>query len=84
MRLIGLGLALMTILSSQASLANEEPTVLELSQIQGVMEELNCRLKPEMVKKLDDGFIVKDVFCADGSYEVRLDADFKILSKVAE
>lgn len=84
MRLFGFGLALVTILSSEASLATEEPTVLELSQIQGVMEELNCRLKPEMVKKLDDGFLVEDVFCADGSYEVRLDADFKILSKVAE
>ncbi len=81
---MNLGLTLAIVLPATALLASEDLTVLELSQIQGVMEQLNCRLKPEMVIKLDDGYLIQDVFCADGSYEVRIDAEFNVLSKVAE
>jgi len=83
-RSFGLGLTFLVATSSTCALANEEITVMELSKIQGVMQEMHCRLKPELVVKLDDGFIVADVFCADGTYEVRLDADFKVISKRAE
>jgi len=83
-RSFGFGLISVATVISSSVFADEEMTVMELSKVQAVMQKMHCRLKPEMIVKLDNGFVITDVYCADGTYTVRLDADFKIISKQAE
>ena len=36
------------------------------------------------IEKADDGYELDDVFCADGQFDVRLDAEFNVIDRKAE
>jgi len=36
---------------------------------------------PADIEKEDDGYVLRDVFCADGQFEIRLDAMFRVIAK---
>ena len=64
--------------------ADDPLTGLEQSKIDAVLAELNCRVTSETIERQDDGFVLRDVFCADGQFEIRLDPEFEVVGKAPE
>lgn len=64
--------------------AQSEITVQERSQIDALLAKLNCRVKDEDIRKRDDEFVLDDVFCADGRFDIRLNSDFEVVGKIAQ
>lgn len=67
-----------------AIVAQDSVTVQELSRIEAVMAELNCRIDPGRVLKQGNEFVLNDVFCADGQFDIRLDGQFRVIAKRVE
>lgn len=54
------------------------------AKIQAALTEAQCEVDRRNVEKEDDGYELDDVFCADGQFDVDMDANFKITEKTAE
>lgn len=84
MRAVTLGSVFLVVSPLPLALANGELTGQEVSRINAVLAQMKCRVAPDAVTKQDDQYVLSDVFCADGQFDIRLDANFKLIAKRAE
>lgn len=67
------------------ALADDEATAEQLTKIDEVLAGLTCEVDPDNVEVEDDGgFDLDDVMCADGQYDIRLNADFTVRDRRKE
>lgn len=74
------GLALGAALPATAADLTDE----EVARIMAALAEIQCEMDEDEIEKEDDGYELDDVFCADGQFDMRLDADFNVIDKKAE
>ncbi len=49
-----------------------------------LLGEMQCEMDPRNIEADDGGYELDDVFCADGQYDIDLDADLKVTNKRKE
>lgn len=56
-----------------------------VERIQSMLAEMQCEMDPSDIEPEDDGgYELDDVFCADGQYDIDLDADLNVTEKRKE
>lgn len=56
---------------------DEKATAEQIAKIDEVLAAVSCEVDPDNIEVEDDGsFDLDDVICADGQYDVKLNADF--------
>ncbi|PIL20134.1 hypothetical protein P775_10725 [Puniceibacterium antarcticum] len=53
-------------------------------KITAMLAEMQCEVDAENIEVEDAGYELDDVFCADGQYDIDLDADLQVTSKRKE
>ncbi len=61
-----------------------EPTAEEIEKVLSVLEDMQCEMDEDEIDKEADGYELDDVFCADGQYDMQLNAAFEVVSKTKE
>ncbi len=56
----------------------------EIARITAALAEIQCEMDPDEIDKEDGSYALDDVFCADGQFDVKMDADFNVTEKNAE
>lgn len=70
--------------AADVSRADRNATAVETASVAEALREHGCVLSEEVEVKNNGIFEADDVMCEDGKYDVELDADFNILSKVKD
>lgn len=55
-----------------------------VAQIVQALADMQCQMDTADIDADADGYDLDDVFCADGQYDMRLDATFAVLEKTKE
>lgn len=56
-----------------------------VEQINAMLAEMQCEIDPANIEPEDDGgYELDDVFCADGQYDIDLDADLEVTNRRKE
>lgn len=59
------------------ALADDEATPEQIAKINEVLAAMTCEVDDDNIEVEDDGsFDLDDVICADGQYDIKLNADF--------
>lgn len=59
------------------ALADADPTAEQITAIDAALAAMTCEVDPANIEVEDDGsFDLDDVICADGQYDVKLNADY--------
>ena len=66
------------------ALADDDPTEEQVSQIMEMLAGMECEMDPGDIEMEDGGVELDDVYCADGQYDIDLDANMQITNKRAE
>lgn len=67
------------------ALADDKPTEAEIARINEVLAAIQCEVSADDIEKEDDGgFELDDVYCADGQYDMEMNAAFEITEKRKE
>ncbi len=66
-----------------AALAAEVPADKQKA-IQDMLKTMQCEVDPANIEASGDGFELDDVFCADGQYDMDLNADLTVAEKRKE
>ena len=66
------------------ALADDDPTEEQVSQIMEMLAGMECEMDSGDIEMEDGGFELDDVYCADGQYDIDLDANMQITNKRAE
>ena len=74
------GLALGATLPAAAADVSDE----EVAKIMAALAEIQCEMDEDEIEREDDGYELDDVFCADGQFDMSLDADFNVIDRKAE
>lgn len=53
-------------------------------KITAMLAEMSCEMDTDDIEKEDDGYELDDVYCADGQYDITVDADLKVTGKRKE
>lgn len=61
-----------------------EPTEEEVEKILAVLADMQCEMDEDDIDKEDDGYELDDVFCADGQYDIDMNATFEVVEKRKE
>ena len=66
--------------------ADEMPTEEDYARIQAALAEMECEMDQADIHKVDDGFELKNVICADeqNSYEIQMNDSYEVLNKHKE
>lgn len=59
-----------------------DPAVIE--QINTLLSGMQCEVDPSNIETDDGGYELDDVFCADGQYDIDLDAEMNVTEKRKE
>lgn len=59
-----------------------DPAVIE--QINTLLSGMQCEVDPSNIETDDGGYELDDVFCADGQYDIDLDAEMNVTEKRQE
>lgn len=62
---------------------DDRPSDADVAKITAMLAEMKCEMDEDDIERDGDGFELDDVFCADGQYDIDLDADFEITNKRA-
>jgi hypothetical protein len=63
---------------------DQRPDDATIARINAVLADMQCEVDPEDIEIDDDGYELDDVFCADGQYDIDLDADLNVVSQRKE
>ncbi|MFD1914411.1 PepSY domain-containing protein [Halodurantibacterium flavum] len=79
----------LTILAALALLTGpalaDTPDAETVERINAMLAEMQCEIDPEDIELEDDGtYDLDDVMCADGQYDMKLDADLNVTERRAE
>lgn len=66
------------------ALADEKPSADDIAKINELLAGMQCEVDEDNIEKEDDGFELDDVFCADGQYDIDLNAAFEVVEKTKE
>ncbi|GEO87283.1 MULTISPECIES: hypothetical protein [Alphaproteobacteria] len=72
------------ILAFPAAAFAEEVPAGKRQAIQDMLKAMQCEVDPANIEADGDGFELDDVFCADGQYDMDLNADLTIAEKRKE
>lgn len=64
--------------------AADTPSAAQTEQILAMLAEMQCEMDPDDIEMEDGGFELDDVYCADGQYDIDLDADLNVTNKRKE
>ena len=67
-----------------AALAQEGATPEQIARIDEVLAAKTCEVDPANVEVEDGVFDLDDVMCADGQYDIKLDADYAVTEERKE
>lgn len=56
----------------------------QVEGVQKAIKAIGCTVEDEDIKSKGDGYVADDVVCEDGTYDMVLDKDFKIVNKEKE
>lgn len=62
----------------------DDLTTEEVVQIDQLLDSMQCEVDVEDIEKKADGYELDDVVCADGRYEMELDANLQVVEKEAQ
>ncbi|WP_414707624.1 PepSY domain-containing protein [Rhodovulum sp.] len=66
-------------------MADDEVPAEVVAQITAMLAEMQCEMDPSDIEAEDDGgYELDDVFCVDGQYDMKLDADLQITERRKE
>ncbi|WP_075217364.1 PepSY domain-containing protein [Mongoliimonas terrestris] len=71
------------VLLPAAAMAQEVPADV-VTKIQAMLTEMQCEVDAENVEADGEGYELDDVFCADGQYDMNLDANLAVVDKKKE
>ena len=72
-------------LAAWPALADTDPTADQIAQIDSLLGSMTCEVDPDNIDVEDaGGFDLDDVICVDGQYDIKLDADYKVLEQRKE
>lgn len=67
------------------ALAETAATADQITQINTLLASMTCEIDPDNIEVEDaGGFDLDDVICADGQYDIKLDAAFAVLEQRKE
>ncbi len=66
------------------SAAAEEVSADKQTAILAMLKTMQCEVDPANIEADDGGFELDDVFCADGQYDMKLNADLSVADKRKE
>lgn len=66
------------------ALADDKPTADQLKQIDAALASMSCEVDHDNVELEDGTFDLDDVICADGQYDVKMDAAYKVTDRRKE
>ncbi|HDR28048.1 MAG TPA: PepSY domain-containing protein [Rhodovulum sp.] len=73
------------ILAPGLAMADDEVPAEVVAQITAMLAEMQCEMDPSDIEAEDDGgYELDDVFCVDGQYDMKLDADLQITERRKE
>ncbi|MEO1468272.1 MAG: PepSY domain-containing protein [Pseudomonadota bacterium] len=55
-----------------------------VAAIMAKLGEMQCQMDEDDIEVEDDGFELDDVFCADGQYDIVMDADLNVVEQRKE
>lgn len=65
--------------------ADTKATEDQVTRINDLLASMTCEVDPDNIEVEDDGgFDLDDVICADGQYDIRLDAEYNEVEKRKE
>ncbi|MGR3377005.1 PepSY domain-containing protein [Salipiger abyssi] len=64
--------------------AADTPSPAQTEQILAMLAEMQCEMDPDDIEMEDSGYELDDVYCADGQYDIDLDADLNVTNKRKE
>ena len=62
----------------------DDVTEEEAAKIMAALAEIQCEMDEDDIEKEDDGYELDDVFCADGQFDIDMDAEFNVTEKNAD
>lgn len=71
------------VLLPAAAMAQEVPADV-VTKIQAMLTEMKCEVDAENIEADGEGYELDDVFCADGQYDMNLDANLAVVDKKKE
>lgn len=78
-------LAAVLALIAAPALAETEATADQITQINALLTSMTCEVDPDNIDVEEaGGFDLDDVLCADGQYDMKLDAAFAVLEQRKE
>ena len=83
MRKLAVAAASLALISSGA-LADEGPSDEQMTRIDAVLKARSCEVDPANVEVEGGVFDLDDVMCADGQYDIKLDANFAVTEERKE
>lgn len=66
------------------AMADEDPSPEAVERINTLLAEMTCEIDEDNIELEDGGYDLDDVLCADGQYDITLDADFNVTGKRKE
>ena len=67
-----------------AAFADDAATAEQMTRIDEVLAAKSCEVDPANVEVEDGVFDLDDVMCADGQYDIKLDASFAVIEERKE
>ena len=67
-----------------AALADEGPTAEQIAKIDETLAAKKCEVDPANIEVDDGVFDLDDVICADGQYDIKLDATYAVTEERKE
>lgn len=61
-----------------------EATAEQIAAIDAKLAEMQCEVDPDNIEMEEDGFDLDDVICADGQYDIAMDANLEVTEKRKE
>lgn len=80
-----LALTTALILTGGAAFADGHAVSDEVKEkVVAMLAEMSCEMDTDDIEKEDDGYELDDVYCADGQYDITVDADLNVTGKRKE
>ena len=72
-------------LMAAPALAETKATADQIAQINTLLASMTCEIDPDNIEvEAEGGFDLDDVICADGQYDITLDAAYAVLERRKE
>lgn len=83
MRIMGMAAALL-VCGAAGAQASEEVDAATVAKIEAMLAQMQCQMDPDDIERDGTGYELDDVFCADGQYDIDLDAELQVVGKKKE